>query len=214
MIPAPTIPSSTRRRFVALAAIAAAGLLIRPGQGRAADPAVAPIQSFYDALLEAMKQGKELGVKGRFAKLEPVVNATFDMPTVTKVASGFAWSQTSPDEQGKLVASFKRMVTARYANQFNSYSGEKFVVQPTATARGNDRIVQSQIVPTSGDPTSLFYLMRGSGDDWKAEDVYLDGTISQLAVWRSDFSSVLQSGGAPALITKLNSLADQLMTGS
>jgi phospholipid transport system substrate-binding protein len=205
----------TRRRFMALAAIAAAGALIRPDRGLAAtDAAVTRIQSFYDALLEAMKQGKALGIKGRFDKLAPVVKATFDIPTVTKVASGFAWTKASPDEQGKLMASFERMVTARYANQFNSYSGEKFVVQPTATTRGTDRIVQSQIVPTSGDPTSLFYLMRGSGDDWRVEDVYLDGTISQLAVWRSDFSSVLASGGVPALIAKLNSLSDQLMTGS
>ena len=206
---------STRRRFLALATCAAAGTLARSGRGLAAgDPAVARIQSFYDALLEAMKQGKQLGIKGRFEKLAPVVPATFDMPTITKVACGFAWSKASPEEQRKLLASFERMVTARYANQFSSYSGEKFAVEPSTTPHGADRIVRSQIVPAEGDPTSLFYLMRGSGDDWKAEDVYLDGTISQLAVWRSDFAAVLQSGGAPALIAKLDSLTDQLMKGS
>jgi phospholipid transport system substrate-binding protein len=208
------IPVPTRRRFLALAACVAFGTAVRPGRSMAAaDPAVARIQSFYDALLEAMKQGKELGIKGRFEKLAPVVDATFDMPTVTKAACGFAWSKASPEEQGKLLASFERMVAARYANQFSSYSGEKFVVEPSATAHGADRIVRSRIVPTDGDPTALFYLMRGNGDDWKAEDVYLDGTISQLAVWRSDFSSVLQSGGAPALIARLDSLTAQLMKG-
>jgi phospholipid transport system substrate-binding protein len=205
---------STRRRFLALATGAAAALA-RPGRGLAAgDPAVARIQSFYDALLEAMKQGKQLGIKGRFEKLAPVVHATFDMPTVTKVACGFAWSKASPEDRAKLLASFERMVVARYANQFSSYSGEKFVVEPDPTPHGADRIVRSQIVPAESDPTSLFYLMRGSGDAWRAEDVYLDGTISQLAVWRSDFAAVLQSGGAPALITKLDSLTEQLMKGS
>jgi phospholipid transport system substrate-binding protein len=209
------ITVSTRRRFLALATCAAAGTLARPGRGLAAgDPAVARIQSFYDALLGAMKQSKQLGIKGRFEKLAPVVHATFDMPTVTKVACGFAWSKASPEAQAKLVASFERMVAARYANQFNSYSGEKFVVEPSSTPHGANRIVHSQIVPADAEPTLLFYLMRGSGNDWKVEDVYLDGTISQLAVWRSDFAAVLQSGGAPALIAKLDSLADQLMKGS
>jgi phospholipid transport system substrate-binding protein len=207
---------SSRRRFLTLV-VAGASItaFAPPGTALAAiDPAVARVQSFYDVLLEAMKQGKEIGIEGRFKKLLPAVHATFDMPALTKTACGPAWGKIPPDKQKELIEAFERMVAARYANQFSSYSGEKFIVDPTPIQRNADRIVRTQLVPADGEPTVLNYLMRGSGNDWKVEDVYLDGTISQLAVWRSDFAAVLQSGGADALLAKLKELTAQLMKGS
>ena len=44
------------------------------------DPAVAPIRAFYDALLAVMKQADQLGVRGRYDKLAPVIRSTFDLP--------------------------------------------------------------------------------------------------------------------------------------
>jgi phospholipid transport system substrate-binding protein len=207
---------SSRRRFLILAATgAASSTFALPGTAFAAmDPAAARIQAFYDVLLDAMKQGKTIGIQGRFEKLLPAVHNTFDMPALTKTACGPAWAKIPPDKQKALIEAFERMVAARYANQFSGYSGERFVVEPAVIKRNADRIVRTQLVPADGEPTVLNYLMRGSGDDWKVEDVYLDGTISQLAVWRSDFAAVLQSGGADALLAKLKELTAQLMKGS
>jgi phospholipid transport system substrate-binding protein len=42
-------------------------------------------------------------------------------------------------------------------------------------------------------------------------DVYYNGGISQVATQRSDFQSTLQSGGAKALVAKLDSLTDKLL---
>ena len=53
--------------------------------------------------------------------------------------------------------------------------------------------------------------MRNVGGDWKAEDVYLDGTISQLAVRRSEFTAILSSEGADGLLTKLKAQSDGLL---
>jgi phospholipid transport system substrate-binding protein len=57
----------------------------------------------------------------------------------------------------------------------------------------------------------LNYLMRGSGDTWKIVDVYLAGTISELATQRSEFSAILKSGGAAALIESLHQQIDKLL---
>ncbi len=53
--------------------------------------------------------------------------------------------------------------------------------------------------------------MRQTGGSWKILDVYLNGTISQLATRRSDFASTVSAGGAPALIKKINDLSDEQM---
>jgi phospholipid transport system substrate-binding protein len=201
----------SRRRFLGLAA-AALALAARPAFADA-DPAVQRIQAFYDALLDSMKRAKALGIQGRYDKLAPVVQATFDIPGVAKTACGSAWGKMSADQQAAIVTAFGRFVAARYANEFHDYSGERFTVDPNPLPRGADKVVRSQLVPVNDDPTSFDYLMRGSGADWKIEDVYLDGSISQLAVWRSEFSEVLSSDGPDGLLAKIKSLGDQLMTG-
>ena len=201
----------SRRRFLAIAA-AAAALGGRPAFADM-DPAAQRIQAFYEVLLNSMKQAKSLGIQGRYDKLAPVVQATFDILGLAKTACGSAWAKIPADQQTAIATAFGRMVAARYASEFHDFSGEQFTVDPNPLPRNADKIVRSQFVPTDDDPTSFDYLMRGSGGDWKIEDVYLDGSISQLAVWRSEFSSVLASGGPDALLSKIKSLGDQLLTG-
>jgi len=53
--------------------------------------------------------------------------------------------------------------------------------------------------------------MRGSGNDWKAVDVYLTGTISELATRRSEFGAILKSGGPNALVDSLRQQTEKLM---
>ncbi|HYZ41816.1 MAG TPA: ABC transporter substrate-binding protein, partial [Stellaceae bacterium] len=56
----------------------------------------------------------------------------------------------------------------------------------------------------NGEATRLDYLMRQNQGNWQIADVYLDGTISQLAVHRSEFHSILQRQGVDGLVTALN----------
>jgi phospholipid transport system substrate-binding protein len=53
--------------------------------------------------------------------------------------------------------------------------------------------------------------MRQSSGTWKVIDIYLNGFVSELATRRSDFGSTLSSGGAQALVKKINELADNAM---
>src|ERR1700679_2016790 len=79
------------------------------------DPAVTQIQSFYDTLLDSMKHGKELGLQGRYNKLKPVVEQTYDLPLMTSLVVGSSWGSTSPSDQQALIAAFERMTIANYA---------------------------------------------------------------------------------------------------
>jgi phospholipid transport system substrate-binding protein len=60
---------------------------------------------------------------------------------------------------------------------------------------------------------AIRYLMRQDGADWRINDVYLDGKISELATRRSEFSSVLRQQGIDGLISTLNRKADALISG-
>jgi phospholipid transport system substrate-binding protein len=68
---------------------------------------------------------------------------------------------------------------------------------------GADQVVETEIVPKTGDPTRMDYVMRQGAAGWQAIDVLEQGTISQAAVQRSDFRRLLESGNGTALIDSL-----------
>jgi phospholipid transport system substrate-binding protein len=194
-----------------MAAMAGLMALAAPAaRAAAADPAAAQVDAFDAALLNAMKAGKSVGAQGRYRALEPAVARAFDIPTMIRFAVGpAAWSAIPPPQQQTLTEAFQRLTVASYAHNFDGYAGERFEVDPNVLTRGPDKVVQSKIIPPSAAPVVISYRMRQSGGAWKIIDVFYNGSISQLTTRRSDFSATLAHGGAPALITHLNALADK-----
>ena len=186
--------------------ILAAGV---PAQAQPSDPAAATIQNFYDALTASMKAGG--ATKSRYDKLKPAIDQAFDIPGMTALSVGPTWSSISSTDQKALIEAFDRMTIANYARNFDSYSGEKFTVDPAVTERGSDKFVKSTLKPASGDAIPFNYRMHQAEGSWKIEDIYLNGTISQLAQKRSDFSATLQASGPEGLAKKINALADQTL---
>jgi phospholipid transport system substrate-binding protein len=203
--------SARRRWLVASLALAAAFTIPCGAAEPKTDPASARIRVFYDALLDAMKHAKELGVQGRYDRLAPVIRSTFDLAAMTRIAVGPGWTSIPVEQQTALAENFARMTIATYANRFDGYAGERFEVEPAAEPRNADRIVHTRLLPSDGEPVTLNYLMRGSGNAWKIVDVYLSGTISELATRRSEFGAILKSGGPKALIDALRERGDRLL---
>ena len=190
-----------------LAALLAMGLFAQPSAA-ALDPQDT-VRSFYGVLLDNMRQGRVLGESGRYARLAPVVNRTFDVPAMTRLAVGPSWARLAPAQQQQLVAAFAHYIAATYADQFDNYSGEQLQVTGERPF-GADIMVQTRIVKANGEATRLDYLMRQNQGAPMISDVYLDGSISQLAVHRSEFHSILQREGVDGLVIALNRKVDLL----
>ena len=199
-----TQPAATRKiASLSLATLLAVGLLTQAATA-AADPQEM-VRGFYGVLLSNMRDGRMLGESGRYARLAPVVERTFDIPSMTRLAIGPTWETLAPAQQQRLIAAFAHYIAATYADQFDTYSGEQLQVAGERP-RGADLMVQTRIVKANGETTRLDYLMRQG----RISDVYLDGTISQLAVHRSEFHSILQREGIDGLVAALNRKVDLL----
>lgn len=167
---------------------------------------VAVVQALDAGLLAIMKSGRAAGQKGRAAAIAPVVDRAFDLPLMTRLAVGPAWTTTAPAERQALVAAFRRLTIAQYAANFDSFAGEAFTVNPQVEARGGDRLVRTTLTGKGGSE-ALSYRLRQSGGEWRIIDVFYRSAISQLATRRADFAGVLRTGGAKALVGHLNALA-------
>src|SRR5262250_1116534 len=156
-----------------------------------------------------MKSGRSLGQSGRFARLEPVIRRTFDIPTMARLSVGSSWATLSEAQRQQVIESFGRYISAIYADRFDSYAGQKLRVtgeQPAAAGV----MVKSQIVKANGEPVQVDYMMRRNGEGWLISDIYLDGAISEVATRRSEFAAILRSDGVDGLIAALNRKADML----
>jgi phospholipid transport system substrate-binding protein len=186
-------------RILALLASLFAALSVQ-----AAQPGpIAPIEALDQGLLTVMHAGKATPFAQRYATMVPIVHQAFDLDTILETSVGPRWSSFSPAEQQDLRDEFLRFTVASYVSNFSSFNGEKFSIDPDTRAVGAEQVVATHIIPPHGDPARLDYVMRLTDAGWRAVDVLLDGTISRVAVQRSDFRSLLADGPA-ALVSSLH----------
>jgi phospholipid transport system substrate-binding protein len=179
------------------------------------DAVVAPIQQLMDGLLRIMKAGVHTPFNERFNMLAPVVDQTFDLENILKESVGPTWSTLPAEQQSTLLQAFRRYTVATYVNSFDAFEGQHFEVKPDTRPVGNgEQVVQTRIVPVSGDGHELDYVMRDGPAGWRAVDVLADGSVSRVAVQRSDFRRLLTRGGADALAESLRTKSADLSAGS
>jgi phospholipid transport system substrate-binding protein len=201
----------SRRGLVAFVAAIGLGL----ASARAADPpAAAPVAALDAALIEAMKAGRDTPFRDRYAALAPAIERAFDLPAILQVSVGPRWASLAPAIQAQLLHVFRRFTIASYVANFDTYDGERFEILPTTRSIGADQVVETRMVAGNGETIRLDYVMRDEGGDWKAVDVLMDGSISRVAVQRSDFRGLLGRGGAADLIASLQRKVADLSGGA
>ena len=201
--------------------LALAGLVAAPRRGRAAgavpvvDEVTAPIGALDGVLIEVMRAGKRTPFRDRFHMLAPTIDRVFDIAGILAVSVGPRWAEIEAARQVALVGVFRRFTVASYVDNFDSYAHERFEIAPDLRAIGADQVVSTNLVsPNGDDPIRVDYVMRRENATWKVVDVLLDGTISRVAVQRSDFRDVLAQGGAPGLIASLERKMADLTGGA
>jgi phospholipid transport system substrate-binding protein len=180
-----------------------------PSRAQTASAAAEHIQSYYRDLMPTVRQAGGLTVRERDRRFTPAITSAFDLATMTRLAVGPAWKGFSPAQQVAVQDAFTRFIVADYASQINNYSGESFVVDPQTTpeTRGGGEVVKTRLLQPGGKTVSINYLVRGG----RVIDVYLNGTISDLAMRRDEFASIIASGGADGLIKRLHDRTASLL---
>jgi phospholipid transport system substrate-binding protein len=202
-----------RRRGVIAAVAAILVGATSPAHSADNQAVIAPIQQLVDGLLQVMKAGTATPFLQRFNMLAPLIDRTFDLAAILRESVGAPWATLPADQRVQLTDAFRRYTVATYVNNFNGFEGQRFEVDPVTRVVGNEQVVQTRIIPRSGDTHELDYVMREMGAGWRAVDVLADGSISRVAVQRSDFRRLLTRGGAVALLDSLRNKSADLSDG-
>ena len=167
------------------------------------------VRNYYGVLLDIMQHAAALGPKGRYQKLEPVVRGTFDVPFMARLSVGPTWRSLPPEQKRRAVQAYTRYIAAIYATRFDDYAGEKFEVLGQQQIK-HGTLIKTHIIKSNGEPVAINYVVHDNDTAWQIRDIYLSGSISELATRRSDFANILRTGGIDGLIDTLNKKADEL----
>jgi phospholipid transport system substrate-binding protein len=202
--------SVTRRRSLLVAGLwVAATAVIIPVRYARAGGAIAPdkpLRALHTALEATMRAGEDA--------LAPVVDQVFDLTTVLKISVGPRWDSIDDDLRARLLKAYRRFTVATYVASFDKNDSARFQILPDVRDAGTDRIVSTEIVDAEGQHTRLDYVMRNDNGTWRIVDVLLDGSISRVAVQRSDFRRILAAGNVDALIASLQRKTADLSGGA
>jgi phospholipid transport system substrate-binding protein len=173
-------------------------------------PPSATIETLHVALLNIMKDADALGYQGRFDHLAPVLPEAFDLPFMAQKSVGRYWKRANEAERERLVNAFADFTTANYAGNFDGYSGQKFETLGEENSTHGTVLVLSRLIDPDGELVQLNYRVRPVNGEWKIIDVYLNGTVSELALRRSEYSSLIKREGLDSLIVALNDKVSDL----
>jgi phospholipid transport system substrate-binding protein len=199
------------RRREALGLILAAALA---GRARAAEGGpVAAVEALNAGLLQIMRAGRATPFEKRAAMLTPVIQQSFDLGQILRTSVGPRFASLPPAQQTELLDLFTRYTVASYVANFDGFSGERFEVAPNTRAVGADQVVETRIVTAGGDSPRIDYVTHRTDSGWRVVDVLLDGSISRVAVQRSDFRALIGGGDAGPLIASLRHKIASLEAG-
>jgi phospholipid transport system substrate-binding protein len=171
----------------------------------ASDEVIEPIQQLVDGLLDVMKAGITIPFVQRFAMLAPIIDQTFDLTVILQRSVGPVWATLAPDEQNLLTQAFRSYTVASYVNNFAEFDGQRFIVLPAVRMIGPEQVVRTEFVSKFEEGHVLDYVMQAAVSGWRVVDVLMEGSISRVAVQRSDFRRIVAQGTTQALLESLRS---------
>jgi phospholipid transport system substrate-binding protein len=161
------------------------------------------VDKLNTALIEVMKNAKPLGYKGRSAKLDPIIRETHEFNAIAQIALGSHWKDLSDEQKKSFADKLTELSVATYAAQFNDYGGEAFVYESEQGMKANRVTLRYQLVAPKEKPVKFEYVLGQANGLWVIINIVVDG-ISDLALKKAQYTSVIEREGFDSLLNKLN----------
>lgn len=199
-------------RALRTATLIAACLVAVTAEAADSGPATV-IRALNDTYKAVLKQATALKYEGRYQKLEPAISQAFDFAFMARAVIGREWNDLPADQQTRWVQTFRTFTIANYAAQMDHDAGQVFEILGEQPGENDTTMVLSRVVDPGAETVNLNYRLRQTPDGWKIIDIYAKGTVSELAMRRSEYTTVLKTSGIDALVTLVERKVADLAAG-
>jgi phospholipid transport system substrate-binding protein len=165
--------------------------------------ATSVVESLHAVLLSCMKEGEALGFAGRFERIAAELDVSFDLPLMARATMSTAWKELTPEQRTEFSDLQRRLSASRYANNFSSYGGQSFETLSFEPAARSTIVVKTKFLQPKDRDIKFDYRLRETESGWRIIDIQLEGTLSELALRRGQYRSVIEREGYPQLVVEL-----------
>lgn len=191
-----------------------AAILATVGRGGAEESAARQVIARLDqGLLAVLKEAEALGFDGRMRRLEPLVIAAYDVPFMAEKSLGQGWKSLSEVDRQKWVDLSRQFSVANYAANFDRWADQSIDIVGEEPGANDTQIVHTRITTPSIEPIEMNYRLHQTEAGWRIVDVYLKGTVSELALRRADYTSMLERSGFEGLVAAMRARIADLAAG-
>jgi phospholipid transport system substrate-binding protein len=193
------------RKNIIAALLATCLLTLSPAALRAGVP-TEQVRQTADQVLSVLQDSRLKSAdkqKERREQIRQIIGSRFDFSEMAKRSLGSNWQKVNNDEQRQFVELFTELLEKSYADQIESYDGEK-IVYGRENVSQDQADVDTKILTKKGEQISVNYKLRSAGNDWKVYDVVIEN-ISLVNNFRSQFNRILANASFAELLKKLQS---------
>ena len=134
-------------------------------------------------------------------RVRPVLEKYFNFESITRRAIGPGWRQFKPEQQQRAIMLFTDLVIRTYADRFEAGDQPGITYSaPVELAPGKRELPTT--INYAGKKYTVAYRMELISGGWRIYDVIIEG-VSMIANYRTQFDSLVQRGGADAVIHAL-----------
>jgi phospholipid transport system substrate-binding protein len=167
-----------------------------------AEPPSSAVEHLNATLLSVMKEADNLGFKGRYQRLLPVIIQEFDLPFVARYTLGSSWDELNEKQRSQFIETFQELSVTDYAHYFDGYGGEHFTIEGESPLPRSRIRVRSKLIDPNGSSVVFDYLLHKNNNQWRIVNVIANG-VSDLAVKRAEYRHIIKTEGFNSLLDKL-----------
>ena len=151
-------------------------------------------------------QKNDLDQQAKNKEIIDIVTPMFDFELMARLSLGKThWSGLSQDEKERFIELFIKRLKASYLSNFNLYTDEKVLYEPSVQVK--KKVHAPTYLVSKDKKISILYKFYKAQTNWKIYDLEIQG-VSIIRSYRSQFSSILESGTVDDLLLKLENPAD------
>jgi phospholipid transport system substrate-binding protein len=166
-----------------------------------ADAPMKQIRETIDRAMSIVQEPMNGNKSLRRERLREILLPRFDFAEMAKRSLAVHWDRYR-DRQDEFVSAFTRFVVDTYVSTIEHLKDKK-IVYTHEQFNGTIAQINTQVVPTLGDPILIDYRLHLVGEEeWKIYDVLVE-KVSLVDNFRSQFSRVLKIASFDELLRKL-----------
>ena len=171
--------------------------------GRVSVP-IGVVERLQTSMIEVIKESPALSYEERFKAIEKIAQFSFDIPGMARASYGPGYGSLTAEQKRTWLATYEKFHISSLAYSMQKYRGQTYrtlgYLEP-----GHDLVIVESKLDFPGRIADVLinYRVFRTHEGWRIVDVYSPPTVSEIAVRRAEYQTVLDRRGFDGLIAEM-----------